>query len=149
MALRHWDPFRDVSFIQEQMNQLFQDTLRKSCPGSEALDQGSWMPPVDIYETEEAIILTAELPGVDPTHITIEVRENTLTLCGERRHKHEIKEENYHRIERAYGSFQRAFTLPSAVNHSQVKATYRDGVLEITLPKAERVKARQVKIAID
>jgi HSP20 family protein len=107
------------------------------------------MPPVDIYETEEAIILTAELPGVDPTHITIEVRENTLTLCGERRHKHEIKEENYHRIERAYGSFQRAFTLPSAVNHSQVKATYRDGVLEITLPKAERVKARQVKIAID
>lgn len=150
MALTRWDPFRDLMSIQEQMNQLFQDTLsRLSCHRQGEELSGSWVPPVDIYETEDSIIVVAELPGVDQANISIEAQENTLTLKGERRQTQEITRRNYHRIERGYGSFQRTFTLPRSIDQRKAKAIYKDGILEITLPKVEAIKPNQVQIEVE
>ncbi len=150
MVLIRWDPFRDLMSIQEQMNQLFQDTLsRLSCHRQGEELSGSWVPPVDIYETEDSIVVVAELPGVDQANISIEAQENTLTLKGERRQTQEITRRNYHRIERGYGSFQRTFTLPHSIDQKQAKAIYKDGILEITLPKVVATKSNQVQIEVE
>jgi HSP20 family protein len=106
------------------------------------------VPAVDIYETPDSLVLKAELPGVSRENIDIQVRDNTLTLKGERRFEREVKDENYLRIERAYGSFQRAFGLPTLIQQDKIKAVFKDGVLEVTMPKAEEVKPKQVKIEV-
>jgi len=114
----------------------------------EEISQGPWVPPVDIYETEDSLVFRAELPGVTKEDITVEVKDNTLTLKGDKRFEKDVKEENYHRVERAYGAFQRAFTLPGMVEQDKVKAKFKDGILEIVLPKAEKAKPKQVKVEI-
>ncbi|MBI2876004.1 MAG: Hsp20/alpha crystallin family protein, partial [Candidatus Tectomicrobia bacterium] len=134
MALVRWDPFRELATLQERMSRLFEEggfPLR----GTAERAVRTWAPPVDIYETDKEVILKAELPGIDPQDFSVEVRDNTLILKGERKLEKEVKEENYHQIERYYGTFQRSFMLPSSVQQDQVKARYRDGILEITLPK--------------
>lgn len=148
MALLRWDPFREMASLQERMNRIFSDFRARSPLGEEEITQGAWAPPVDIYETTESIVLEAELPGITKDDIVVEVKDNTLTLKGDKRFEREVKEENYHRVERSYGAFQRAFTLPSTVQQDKVKAKFRDGILEITLPKMEEAKPKQIKVDV-
>src|SRR5574342_148035 len=135
MAVVKWDPFRDLISIQDRMNKLFEQTLSRSRV-EEGVAASTWTPAVDIYETSETIVMKAELPGLGREDLDIQIRDNTLTLRGERRFAKDVQEENYLRIERAYGSFQRSFTLPTTVQQDKIRAVFRDGGLELTLPKA-------------
>ncbi|HVP90796.1 MAG TPA: Hsp20/alpha crystallin family protein [Terriglobales bacterium] len=145
MAIIKWDPYRDIVTLRDRMNRLFEDmpTLR----GEEKdLAASAWAPAVDIYETENEVVLTAEIPGVDEKDIEIKVEDDTLTIRGERKFEKETKEENFHRIERAYGSFFRSFALPSYVDHDEIEAEHENGVLRIRMPKKAELKPRKVKI---
>jgi len=149
MAIVRWDPFRDLMTIQDRMNRLFDQTLSKTrTDDDEGLTASTWSPAVDIYETADSIVLKAELPGLSRENIDIQVRDNTLTLKGERKFEREVKDENYLRIERSYGAFQRAFNLPSVIQQDKIKAVFKEGVLEVTMPKAEEAKPKQVKIEV-
>ena len=148
MAIVRWDPFRDLITIQDRMNKLFEQTLARTRGDDEVVAPSAWSPSVDIYETAEAIVLTAELPGLKREDIEIQLRDSTLTLKGERKFEREVKDENYLRIERSYGAFQRAFSLPTVVQQDKIKAVFRDGVLEVTMPKAEEAKPKQVKVEV-
>ncbi|MGE5663600.1 MAG: Hsp20/alpha crystallin family protein [Deltaproteobacteria bacterium] len=148
MAIVRWmDPFRDVMGIQDRMNRIFEEFLTHGRGREEGLEAGGWMPAVDIYETEDDIVVKAELPGVEKDHIGVEVKGGVLTLRGERKHEKEVKEESYHRVERSYGTFLRSFTLPSSVEEDKVSAKLSGGVLEIHLPKRAEAKPKQVRIA--
>lgn len=144
MALKKRDPFKDLLFLQERMSRIFDETLLKY----RAAEGSHWYPPVDIYETEESIVLKAELPGVSPESVSVEASENTLMLKGERKLEKSLKEENYHRMERFYGSFHRSFTLPYAVDRNGIKASFKDGVLKITVPKAVAAIIGGIKVKV-
>jgi HSP20 family protein len=140
-----WDPFRDLNTLQDRMNRLFEEANRGWRSGEPA-SASAWSPAVDIYETETEIVVKAEIPGVDRKDIELNLEKNVLTLRGDRRFEKETKDENYHRIERAYGTFSRSFSIPAVVDESKIKADYRDGVLTIALPKTEKAKPKQIKI---
>lgn len=147
MALMRWEPFRDLMTMQDKMNRLFNEFFAR--PGSyeeEGIVRGTWSPAVDIYETDNDIVLKAELPGMSQEDIQLEIRENVLTLKGERKQERQVEESNYHRVERSYGTFQRMFTLPNAIQQDRVKARYKDGILEVTMPKAEVSKPKHIAI---
>ena len=149
MAIVRFEPFRELVTLQDRMNRLFSESYRAQ-QGSEddwALG-GTWAPAVDIYEHENNIVIKAELPGVDPKDVDIRLDNNVLTVNGERKLDHEVKKENYHRVERSYGAFTRSFTLPTTVDPSGIKAEYRDGVLRVTLPKREEAKPKQIQISV-
>ena len=147
MALVRWDPFRDLFTLQDRMNRLFEDSLTRNKVYEESLATGIWSPPVDIYETAQAIVMRAELAGLTKNDVSIEIKESTLILRGERKFEKDIKEENYHRIERSYGSFSRTFSLPQTVDPSKVSATFKDGLLEIVIPKTkEAARPKQIEI---
>jgi len=146
MAVSRWDPFRDLSVLQERMNRLFEDASR-TYRSDEPAATTTWSPSVDIFETAGEIVVKAELPGMDRKDITLHLENNVLTLKGERRFEKETKEENYHRIERAYGGFSRAFSIPATVDEEKIRADYKDGVLKIVLPKKDQVKPKQIRIA--
>ena len=149
MAIVRWlDPFRDLSLIQDRMNQIFEDTLARSRGREEGLRTGMWTPAVDIYENNDFVVVKAELPGVEKDRISVEVEDGILTLRGERGIGKEVKEENFHRIERAYGSFQRSFSLPVSVDQEKVTARFRDGVLEVKMPKQAQAKAKQIEVDV-
>jgi HSP20 family protein len=145
MAISRWDPFRDLGVLQERMNRLFDDAGR-GYRGDEPAATTTWSPAVDIFETEGEIVVKAELPGIDRKDITLHLEKNVLTLKGERRFEKETKEENYHRIERAYGGFSRSFSIPATVDEDKIRADYRDGILKIALPKKEQAKPKQIQI---
>jgi len=147
MAVVKWDPFRDLLSIQGRMNRLFEQTLSRS-RSEEGIAASTWTPTVDIYETPETIVLKAELPGLSREDIEIQIRDNALTLKGERRFAKDAQQENYLRIERAYGAFQRSFTLPATIQQDKIRAVFRDGVLELTLPKAEEAKSKKIAIEV-
>ncbi len=145
MAIIRWDPFRDLITIREKMNPLFEEAVISR--GEEKdLVSSSWTPTVDIFETENELVLSAEVPGINEKDIEIKIEDNTLTLRGERKFEKETKEENYHRIERAYGSFLRSFSLPLYINQDNIKAEHLNGVLKIIMPKKPELKPRKVKI---
>jgi HSP20 family protein len=149
MTIVRWEPFRSLVSLQERMNRLFDESARGLGRSQEEdWTMGAWAPPVDIYEQGNDVVLKAELPGVDPKDVDIRIENNVLTLKGERKLEDEIKQESYHRVERSYGSFTRAFTLPSTVDTGNVKADYKDGVLRITLPKREEAKPKQIRVDI-
>src|SRR5574337_210029 len=149
VAIVRWDPFRDVMTLQERMNRLFDHALsRTRMDDEEGLTASMWSPAVDIFETSDSIVMKAELPGVSRNNIDIQVQDNTLMLKGERKFEREVKDENYLRIERSYGAFQRAFNLPTGVQQDKIRAVFKDGVLEVTMPKAEEAKPKQVKIDV-
>jgi len=149
MAIVRWlDPFRDLTSIQERMNQIFEDALSRTRGRDEGLRTGMWTPAVDIYEKNDSVVVKAEIPGVEKEQISVEVKDGILTLRGERKFERDVKEESYHRIERSYGTFLRSFSLPVSVDQEKVKATFRDGVLEVELPKKEQAKPKQVKVDI-
>ena len=148
MAIVRWmDPFRDVMGIQNRVNRLFEELLTRGRGREEGLEAGAWIPAVDIYETDDDLVVKAELPGVEKDQIGVEVKGGVLTLRGERKHEKDVKEENYHRIERGYGNFLRSFALPASVEEEKVSARLTGGVLEIHLPKKAEAKPKQVKIA--
>jgi HSP20 family protein len=150
MAITRWDPFREFATLQNQMNRLFQDyqPTRAGQTGEEFMTTGTFVPPVDIFEDEHNITLKLEVPGINENDIDVRVENSTLTVRGERKFEKDVKEENYHRIERSYGSFSRSFTLPQTVNPEQVNADYTNGVLTISLAKRAEAKPKQIKINV-
>jgi len=148
LALGRWDPFKDLLFLQERMSRVFDEAIaRYRSPAG--LSSSTFFPPVDIYETEKDIILKAELPGIEIGDVAIEVDENVITLKGERRLKKNLCPENYLRMERFYGSFERAFSLPNVVDRNSIKADFKDGVLKIAVPKVTVPRRRNIKIKIE
>jgi HSP20 family protein len=146
MKLVRWDPFaRDFTSLAERLNRAF-DLRFWDEADRESL--GGWNPPVDIFEDENGITLKAELPGMKKEEMDVRVENNVLTLHGERKRESEVKEDGYFRSERAYGSFSRSFTLPTTVDASKIGANYKDGVLTVTLPKAEEAKPKQIDVKV-
>jgi len=137
-----WDPLRSLMDVQGEMNRLF-DTFFTRTSAPPTLER-AWAPFVDIYETKDEIVVTADLPGVKEQ----EIEASMVAIKGERRHQQEHKEENFHRIERAYGTFERQITVPIPVQTDKVRALFKEGVLEVHLPRAEEVKPKQVKIEV-
>ena len=146
MAIARWDPFRDLNMLQDRMNRLFDDAGRPWRTDEPAATT-SWSPSVDIFETEGEIVVKAELPGMDRKDIQLNLENNVLSLRGERKFQKETKDDNYHRIERSYGVFSRAFSIPATVDEERIRADYKDGVLKIVLPKKDQAKPKQIKIA--
>jgi HSP20 family protein len=128
------------------MNRLFNEFFRGGSGGEQGWAAGAWIPPVDIYETDDALVLTAMLPGVSKDDVSIEVHNNTLTLRGERKPRAAVSDERYSRRECVYGPFQRSFVLPATVDQNRVQATYHDGILELRLPKSEAAKPKRIMI---
>lgn len=147
MALVKYNPLRELRSMQDQMNRLLNLSWNHDLPG-EDIKEGIWQPAVDIYETGDSIVIKAELPDVDQKDIDVRIEDNTLILRGERKHEDEVKKENYHRIERYFGTFQRSFTLPATINQEMVEANCEKGVLTITLPKKEEKKPKQINIQV-
>ncbi|MFZ3089789.1 MAG: Hsp20/alpha crystallin family protein [Nitrospirota bacterium] len=148
MSLIKWDPFRDLLSLQERMNKLFEESLSRSGKDQEDLTVGRWSPAIDVMENEQEIVIKGELPGIELKDVEVLIKDNLLTLRGERKFEKEEEKENYHRIERAYGAFQRVFTLPASVEQDKVKAKMRDGILEIRLPKAKKELPKKVEIEV-
>src|SRR5256885_6374475 len=146
--ITRWDPFRDVNNLNNTLNRLFQSNLDVNRGSDELMTSGTFVPAVDIYENEHNITLKLEVPGVNQNDIDIRLENNTLTVRGERKFESEEKEENFHRIERRYGSFSRSFTLPNSVDPENVKADYKDGVLNIELAKRAEAKPKQIKVSV-
>jgi HSP20 family protein len=147
MAIVKWEPFRDLLTTRREFDRLLREAFSPLF-GETELSTRSWAPPVDIYETDNDIILKAELPGIDPKDVEVRVEDNTLYLKGERKQEKEVKEPNYHRVERSYGSFARSFSLPNSMDASKVKAEYKDGLLTLTMPKREEAKPKTIKIDV-
>ncbi len=146
MAITRWDPFRDILTLQNRMNSVFEDYNRRE--GQADSMAAAFAPPVDIYEDTHKIVLNLEAPGMKQEQFDIQVENNTLTVRGERKFEAEQKEENYHRVERRYGTFYRAFTLPQTVNTDQVQASYDAGVLRIELAKRAEARPKQIKVSV-
>jgi len=147
MAITRWDPYREVVTLQNRLNSLFQDYNRGES-ATDPVSAASFVPPVDIYEDDHQIVLKLEVPGMKQEDLDIQLENNTLTVRGERKFEKEEKEENFHRIERRYGSFYRAFTIPNTVNPESVKADYDAGVLRIRLEKRAEAKPKQIKVEV-
>jgi HSP20 family protein len=147
MALVRWNPAQDLMRMREEMNRVFSQFFREGDGEEGTWLTGAWAPPVDIHETEEALILKAELPGFSKDDVHVELHNNRLTLRGERQHEAEVKEEQYHRRERAYGSFQRTFQLPTTIDQDKVSASFQNGILELRLPKSEVAKPKRIAIS--
>lgn len=145
MAITRWDPFREVATLQNRLNSLFQEYNRAE---GESVSTAAFIPPVDIYEDEHKIVLKLEVPGMKQEDLDIQLENNTLTVRGERKFEQEEKQENFHRIERRYGSFFRSFTVPNTVNTEDVKADYDAGVLSIQLAKKAEAKPKQIKVQV-
>ena len=144
-VLTRWDPFREFATLQDRMNRLLQDSFSGR---EEALTTGAFTPAVDVYEDEHTLTLKLEVPGIDEKDLDIRVENNVLTVRGERKFEKEEKEENFHRIERQYGSFTRSFTLPNTVDTEKVEADYDKGVLKVRLAKKAEAKPKQIKVNI-
>ena len=148
MSIVRWEPFRDLVSTQDRFNQLFNDTFSRAFGDQQEVSPRAWVPPVDIYETGDSLVLKAELPGINPDDVEIRVEDSTLYLKGERKFEKEVKEENLHRVERSYGTFTRSFALPNSIDADKVKAEYQNGILTLTMAKREEAKPRSIKINV-
>ena len=145
-TITHWDPFRTLTSLQDEVNRLFENGMTRGNRSASTLT--AWAPAVDIFETEQELVLKADLPDVDQKDIDVRVENNMLTIGGERKFEQQGNEDNYLRIERTYGSFSRTFSLPSTVNTEAIKADYKNGVLTVELPKRAESKPKQVKVNV-
>lgn len=145
MNIVKYDPFREIRNLQDEMNRLFTGVATPPSNREEMLN-GAWAPRVDIFENKEHLILEAELPGMTRDDFELSFENNILTLKGERKFEKKTDEDNYHRIERAYGSFTRSFTLPQTVTAEGAKAEFNNGILHVSLPKREETKARKIEV---
>jgi len=144
MQLVRWDPFQQLSAMSNRLNRTLNDPHTTPTEGS----FGAWAPPVDIFEKDDHLVIRAEIPGVQKEAMDVRIEQGVLTLHGERKQETEIREENAYRMERAYRTFTRSFTLPTTVDASKVTASYKDGILEVTVPKAETAKPKKVEIRV-
>jgi HSP20 family protein len=144
-VVTRWNPYRELNSLQSRMNRLFDAQFGGR---DESLTTGAFVPPVDVYEDEHSIQLKLEVPGIAEKDLDIRVENNTLTVSGERKFESDEKEENFHRVERRYGSFTRSFSLPTTVNTEDIKADYEQGVLKVRLAKRQEAKPKQIKVNI-
>ena len=142
MAIVRWDPFRELTALQDEVNRLMGRF------GTEPVERQSWIPSIDVVETKEGIRFQAELAGMKPEDIHLEVEDNVLTISGERRFEQKVEEDKYYRIERRYGSFSRSIALPQGVKTDGIEANYENGVLEVAVPKAEEAKPKRIDVSI-
>ena len=145
-TITRWDPFRGLTSLQDQVNRLFEGSLVQGRSGE--ADLASWAPAVDIYERKDELVAQVDLPGVQEKDIDVRLENNTLTIRGERKFEKDVNEDNYLRVERAYGSFTRTFSLPNTVKAEAIHADYKHGVLTVHMPKREESKPKQVKINV-
>jgi len=154
MSLVRWNPARELATwpsdlfgIQREMNRMFDNVFRFDTRDADA-EFTAWTPAVDIAEHDDQFVVKVELPGVNKDEVKITLENNILTIRGEKKQEKETKKENYHRVERSYGSFQRSFTLPTTVKSDKIDAVYKDGILQIALPKAEEAKPKQIEVKV-
>jgi HSP20 family protein len=145
MALVRWDPYRELTSFADRFNRAFGSVAGRE--RDEEVGFGAWIPPVDIAEDKDRMLVTAELPGFKEDEVQIQMEGNLLTIRGERKFEQEKEGRNYHRVERSYGQFVRSFTLPNNVDRENIRAHFRNGLLEIELPKREDAKPREIKIS--
>lgn len=149
MSMVRFDPFRELATMQDRINRIFGDAYTRRFDDGDLTQRGEWLPVVDIFEnSNQEIVLKAELPGIAREDIDLRVENNTLTLRGERKRDTEVKQDQYHRVERSYGAFTRSFSLPTRVDTDKVRAEFKDGVLSITLPVKSEAKPRQIDVAV-
>jgi HSP20 family protein len=149
MALVRWDPFRELEEMSDRLNRVFtRPAIRTNGGGKEQLTVADWMPIVDISETDGEYLIKAELPEVKKEDVKVTVENGVLTIQGERRQEKEEKGKKFHRVERSYGSFVRSFTLPETIDEGGVKAEYKEGVLNLHLPKSEKVKPKSIDVKV-
>jgi HSP20 family protein len=153
MSLVRWNPARELAAwpsdlfgIQREINKMFDGVFRST--GDEDYSFSSWAPAVDIAEHDDEYLVKVELPGVNKDEVKLTLENNILTIRGEKKQEKETKKENYHRVERSYGSFQRSFTLPAAVKSDKIDASYKDGILSVSLPKTEEAKPKQIEVKV-
>jgi len=147
MAIVRYNPLRELQTLQEQMNRLMETPWRREFDG-EDLKEGLWHPPVDIYEDAESLVVKAEVPDIDQKDIEVKIENNTLSIKGERKHESDVRKENFHRVERYFGTFSRSFQLPPTVDQEKVTAVCDKGVLTITLAKKEVIKPKQISVTV-
>jgi len=154
MSLVRWNPTRELATwpsdlfgIQREMNKMFNNFFRGDIQDEDSAIM-AWTPAVDIAEHDDEYLVKVELPGVNKEDVKITIESNVLTIRGEKKQEKETKKENYHRVERNYGSFQRSFTLPSTVKSEKIDASYKDGILSVSLPKAEEAKPKQIEVKV-
>ena len=149
MSMVRFDPFRELATMQDRINRIFGDAYTRRYD-DDLTQRGEWFPAVDIYENaHQEIVLKAEPPGIAREDIDLRVENNTLTLRGERKRDAEVKQEQYHRIERVYGQFSRTFTLPPTVDSEKINAEFKNGVLTVSLPLREEAKPRQIQVSVN
>jgi HSP20 family protein len=146
MAIVRWEPFRELSTLQNEMNRLFNTAFDAPAGSNGGNTLRRWMPAMDLVETEDHFVLRADLPGLKQDDVKIEFEDGTLTVSGERKAEHESKNEGYYRVERAFGSFSRSLTLPQGIDPEAVTANFDNGVLEVRIPKPEARKPRRIEI---
>ena len=142
MKLIRWDPFEEFVTMSNQLNRTINDPSTSRTEDS----FGAWAPPVDIFEKQDHLVIRAEVPGVQMADMDVRIENGVLTLHGERKQETDVTEENAHRMERVYGAFTRSFSLPTTIDAAKVTASYKDGVLEVTVPKAETAKSKSIEI---
>jgi HSP20 family protein len=146
VTIVRWEPLRELGSLQNEMNRLFNSVFDAPHPGGNGGQARRWVPAMDLVETDEHFVLRADLPGLSEEDVQIELEDNVLTLSGQRKAEHEERQEGFYRVERAFGSFSRALTLPQGVDPEAVTAAFDKGVLEIRIPKPEARKPRKIAI---
>ena len=149
MTIVRWDPFRDVAVLQDRINRLFNESFGQARDLEDDMRVCAWRPAVDIYETENEIVLKAELPGINKEDVSVEVKDNALTLKGERFPEAEIKEDKYYRREICFGTFERSFTLQDRIQPEQIKATFKNGILIVKIPRPQAEKPKQITVDVE
>lgn len=146
MNLVRWNPLSETRALQNRVSRFFDNDFFPTPWFDNEMTMADWKPAVDIYDNDDSIVIKAELPGVESKNVSVELKDRVLTLKGERSHEKEVKEENYHRKERSFGKFQRSFALPAEVNADNIKADYKDGILNIEIPKPEKKKPKKITV---
>jgi HSP20 family protein len=150
-TIARWEPFRDLVTMRDRMDRLFHHLGSRNTGNwgeDEGLTAGVWNPPVDVYETGDGIVLKADIPDVNQNNVDISVQGNILTIKGERKREKEVEEKEFYRMERTFGAFQRSFSLPPTVDTEKINANFSQGVLQVTLPKREESKPKQIKVQV-
>ena len=148
MTLVRWDPFRELEDVSDRLNQLFHRPTPARANGKETMVVADWVPSVDVSETEGEYQIKAEIPDVKKEDVKVTLEDGVLTIQGERKQEKEVKGKRYHRVERSYGRFVRSFTLPDVIDEEKVKAEFKDGILNLALPKSEKAKPKAIEVTV-
>lgn len=151
MPFSGWDPFQDIAALQDRINRLFEDAFpqRREGEPSGEIDAVAWRPAVDVYETDTTLVITAELPGIRKEDVSVEVKNNVLTIQGQRVRQDEVGEEHYVRRERSFGAFSRSFDLRQHVDPESIRARFKEGLLRVEISKPERETAKQITVKVE